>query len=71
MRRQLRRLVGCVGSALHLGDERVRRVLDLAHDTAGLPHQFGKLIGTEKQESQHRNDEDIGNGEHAGSFLPL
>ena len=55
---------GNVGRSLHLRDERRRRILHLAHESAGLPHHLRQAIRAEQQESQDRNNQNIGNGKH-------
>ena len=67
-RRQIRARFVHVGSALHLPYERLRGILNLAYDPAGLAHDGRKLLFAENQQRQYAQNRHIGQGQHP---LPL
>ncbi len=63
-------LVGGIGGALHLADERLGCVLDVPDKLSGTAGNLGQLIGPEQQQGNRAGDGHVGNGEHAEGFFP-
>ena len=58
-------MIANVGRALHFGDKRVRRILNLAHNTTGLTHHLWQLVRAKEQEREDGDNHNIRDGKHA------